>query len=112
MEIIASPLDWTQFDEERWNSFLNTDTGKRLIPKVLEAAPGLLASGDTNAILIRSGEHRGLQLAVTQLLAMAHASGERPAEVVSDAYPALDNDKAWADGQTLEEIPKPQTDIV
>jgi hypothetical protein len=103
MEIVADRLDWTQFDEEKWNNFLLTETGKRLIPKVLETTPPLLAGGDTNAILIRAGEHRGIQLAISQLISMAHSTPQVKTEVVSDSYPALDDDKKWNDGLKFED---------
>lgn len=114
MEIVADRLAWTQFDEENWNRFLETDTGKRVIPKILEVTPGLLASGDTNAILIRSGEHRGIQLAISQLLGMAHSTPDVKTEVANEAYPPLTQDSAWNDGQLLDPIPKttPINDIV
>jgi hypothetical protein len=108
MEIVADKLAWTQFDEENWNRFLETETGKRVIPKLLETAPGLLPSGDTNAILIRSGEHRGLQLAISQLLAMAHSTPEVKTEIAV-AYPSLTDDTAWQDGKNLDPIPQPES---
>lgn len=113
MEIVADRLDWTQFDSENWNRFLNTETGKRLLPKVLESAPGLLASGDTNAILIRAGEHRGLQLAISQLIGMSHADPDELTNVVETAYPPLEDDQKWNDGQTIDPSlnPKPPEDI-
>lgn len=112
MEIVADRLDWTPIDTEKWGKFLETETGRRLIPKVLEAVPGLLASGDTNAILIRSGEHRGLQLAVTQLLGLSHSTPDIKVETVSDSYPPLEQDDKWEDGQKLDkETPKPQDPI-
>ena len=106
MEIIAGPLDWSPIDEERWGKFLETDTGRRLIPKLLESVPGLLASGDTNAILIRSGEHRGLQLAVSQLLAMSHSTPGNVTQVAT-SYPPLEDDAAWDDGQKLTPVEDP-----
>jgi hypothetical protein len=115
MEIVADRLAWTQFDEENWNRFLETETGKRVIPKLLESVPGLLGSGDTNAILIRSGEHRGLQLAVTQLLSMAHSTPDVKTETANEAYPLLTDDTAWNDGLKLTEAPSspnPNIDIV
>ncbi len=112
MEISAGPLDWTSIDEEKWGKFLESETGRRLIPKVLESVPGLLASGDTNAILIRSGEHRGLQLAVSQLLAMSHSTPGVKTEAISDSYPSLTDDTAWADGQELTPETKTPDPIV
>jgi hypothetical protein len=104
MEIVAGPLDWTQIDEQRWSEFLNTETGKRVIPRMLESVPALLADGDVNAILIRSGEVRGWQECTRQLLAMSQAQ-PRPVESQSTAYPRLEDDAAWSDGQKLEKTP-------
>jgi hypothetical protein len=111
MEIVAEQLDWTIIDIENWNRFLNTETGRRLIPKVLEATPALLATGDTNAILIRSGEHRGIQLAITQLIGLTHAMPEVKTELANDSYPALENDAAFNDGLKFEDSLKTQTPI-
>lgn len=112
MEIVADQLAWTQFDEEKWRNFLDTETGKRLIPKLLESVPGLLAGGETNAILIRAGEHRGLQLAVSQLLSMTHSAPEDKNTAVVDSYPPLERDDAWNDGQKLDLVPVNPNPIV
>jgi len=110
MEIIATELEWTQTDREIWSRFLDTPTGRRLIPKLLEFAPALLEKGDTNAILIRSGEIRGLQSTVTNILSMARADMENqpPAKVI-DSYPPLEDDSAWEDGKKLVEEPTKPT---
>jgi hypothetical protein len=105
MEIVAGILDWTLVDEERWAKWLQTETGKRLLPRLAESTPMLLASGDVNAILIRSGEVRGFQAVLSQLLAMSHATPEKQTSN-SQAYPPLEDDTAWNDGQKLEPEPK------
>lgn len=99
MEITNAPLAWTETDERHWSSFLDTETGKRLIPKLLEATPVLLGDGSRNAILIRNGEVRGMQIAVTTLLALSHAQ-ERLA-TPQLAYPPPEDDSHWDDGQKL-----------
>jgi len=100
MEIVAGPLDWTPTDAEHLATFLDTETGKRLIPRLLVDCPTLLTSGDVNAILIRSGEVRGVQEMVRQMLQLAHPSVQDTAS--SDTYyPPLEDDKAWNDGQKL-----------
>ena len=39
MEIVLeNRMDWSINDIENWNRFLNSETGQRLIPKVLESA--------------------------------------------------------------------------
>jgi hypothetical protein len=100
MEILANADEWTTTDEERLAEFLETPTGKRLIPALLKDSPELLKGGEINAILIRSGEVRAYQAMVESLLLMAH-----PPRHVSHTeptnYPALENDAAWNDGQKI-----------
>jgi hypothetical protein len=110
MEITASELDWTFVDSQRLAEFLNTETGKRFIPKIVENAPPLLAEGDSNKILIRSGELRGLQEVVKTILILAHPPVEKTApEAVG--YPAPEDDSRWADGQKMLPPEKSQTPI-
>src|SRR6266581_7029832 len=107
-EILAGPLDWASNDEENLARFLDTDTGKRLLPKLMEDAPLLLDKGHVNAILIRSGEVRGFQTVVRSILFLAHPS-KTPEPTKATEYPSLTDDKAWNDGQALlPESEKPQ----
>lgn len=100
MEILANPSDWTQFDAENLAKFLETETGKRLLPKLVETKPELLASGDINSILIRSGEVRAFDKMLNDMLLLAHPPAPM-AQPVSE-YPPLTKDEAWNDGQKLE----------
>lgn len=96
MEIVNENLPWSSDDEANWNNFLLSNTGKRLIPKLAESAPVLLSSGQTNDILIRNGELRGFQLAMSRLLECSH-SQPLPPQAVSP-YPDPEDDKQWSDG--------------
>lgn len=102
MEIVASALDWTTNDEEQLAKFLDTETGKRFLPKLMELVPGLLPSGDVNAILIRSGEVRGYGEVARTILTLAHPPARSAIPESANHYPKLDDDTAWADGQKLE----------
>lgn len=104
MEILASENDWLPTDEIALSIFLETPTGRRFIPALAKNAPGLMAGGDINSILIRSGEVRAFQTIIEAILMLAHPVAPVPQPVSS--YPALENDAAWNDGQTLE-VPKP-----
>ena len=106
MEILANVGDWTQTDEESLAAFLETPTGLRLIPTLVKNTPSLLAGGEINAILIRSGEVRAFQSAIETLWVLAHPP-ESTTTPATTLYPALENDKAWNDGQTLD-VPKPE----
>jgi hypothetical protein len=100
MEILANADEWTANDEEQLARFLDTPTGKRLIPALTKEVPVLLEGGDTNAILIRSGQVLAFQKMVETLIFLAHPpKGSAPPAVTN--YPALENDAAWNDGQTL-----------
>jgi hypothetical protein len=100
MEIHASENEWIHTDSENWAAFLETGTGKRLIPEVVRAFPELLASGDVNAILIRSGEVRAYQRIVDLLLTLAHPPVV-PSFAAPNEYPRLEDDAAWNDGQKI-----------
>ena len=100
MEILANADEWTATDEQRLAEFLETPTGKRLIPSLLKDSPELLKGGEINAILIRSGEVRAYQAMVESILLLAHPPQQtRPVE--STNYPALEDDRAWNDGQKI-----------
>jgi hypothetical protein len=108
MEILANPSDWTPNDEEQLARFLETPTGKRLVPKLSEGLPSLLEGGEINAILIRSGQVLAWNKMIESLFLLAHPAPSVN-RTVSEEYPALENDKAWNDGQQLEPIPNSET---
>lgn len=105
--ITDDALPWYTEDEVKWNAFLQSDTGKRLLPRVMEAAPVLLGQGDTNAILIRTGEFRGFAEAIKILLSLTHSQPLPPPPPQS--LPSLTDDSAWDDGEKLTP-PAPTTE--
>lgn len=91
MEIInANEVLFTPDDVVNWSIFLNSPTGKRLIPKVVELAPRLLSKGDTNELLINHGTVLGFSAAVQILLDLAVAKQAEPVPV--DNFPTLPYD--------------------
>jgi hypothetical protein len=104
MPITTDELDWNSEDVDLWRAFLATRTGSRLLPKLVESAPALLAEGEINAILIRNGKVLGFQESVRSLLALAVIQPGMP--VAESAYPPLEQDDAWNDGQKLQQ-PQP-----
>jgi len=108
MEILAGSLEWTPFDAEKLATFLDSETGKRLIPKLVEIAPALLDGGDTNKIMIRAGEVRGFQVVVRELISLAHPPP--PAPKSETEYPPLEADAHWNDGKTLEVESRPSSE--
>ena len=93
MEISANPLDWTSVDSDNLAKFLDTETGRRLIPKLAGATPGLFEGGDTNKILIRSGELRGCRIILQEILDLAHPPPPAPSR--EDNHPDLLDDSKW-----------------
>jgi hypothetical protein len=102
LEVYARETDWIHTDEEALAAFLETPTGKRLLPKLTEVMPKLLGAGDTNAVLIRSGEVRAYQEVISTIISLAHPS-EIPKgdSQTSKNYPNPEDDAAWNDGQNL-----------
>lgn len=101
MEITLDPLPWDSEDIQILRSFLETRTGSRLLPKIVEQVPTLLAKGDTNEVLIRSGLVLGSQSAIRTLLSLARPEPNSP-EQESNHYPALTDDAQWNDGQKIK----------
>lgn len=94
MSIInASELEFTSDDNANWASFLRTQTGQRLLPKLAESAPRLLAGGGTNEILIASGMLLGFQQALQVLLELQSVP-QAPQRGIEN-YPDLEDNKAW-----------------
>lgn len=101
MEITPDQLVWTSDDEANWNSFLGSNTGKRLLPKLAENAPLLLDGTEVNKTLVRNGELRGFQLAVQTLLTLSHSQPLPQTGAETTTYPNLEDDSKWGDGQKL-----------
>lgn len=99
---ISNDLSWDSIDRFALKTFLQTRAGLRLFPKILESVPQLLASGDTNALLVRNGEVRGFSMAVQAALALAEPPPKEQSPERT-AYPPLDADDQWNDGQSLTE---------
>lgn len=93
MEVTADNLDWIHTDELALAAFLDTPTGRRLIPKLLEQTPTLLEGGDQNAILIRLGKVAGYSEVARTILALAHPA-QKPSQPESE-YAPLEDDSKW-----------------
>lgn len=112
MEIAAAPDQWAVNDEQNWAAFLATETGKRFYNKFISYVPPLLTSGETNAILIRTGEVNGFRLALNALQDMVQGP---PPGATTDAgtnYPAPEDDSKWNDGQKLQVETEPAANNV
>jgi hypothetical protein len=92
-----SPFD--SDDRIALTTFLNTRTGQRMIQRLWATSPPLLRSGETNAILIRTGEVTGRSGTIQEIYAMT----EPDPSPVSQAslYPSPEDDALWKDGKKV-----------
>lgn len=107
MEIIAGEPEWTDVDADHLRQFLATQSGQRLIPRIAHFRPGLLPKGDSNEILIRTGEVRGWQEVLTHIITMTRPEPKETGAAAGDNYPNLLDDTKWDDGQKLEQPASP-----
>jgi hypothetical protein len=99
--------NWTSVDAKAWSDLLRTDTGKKLLRAVSQEKPELLGKGDTNDILIRSGEARHHDSIIAFLLTLTGADTEIDDDPSQDStYPSLMDDTQW-EGEKLHDPDKP-----
>lgn len=101
MDITPGLVEFTSDDSLALRAFLRTSAGERLIPKLAESLPALLAEGDVNKILIRSGELKGAQEVIKNIVALAFPPAEFSSPTNTN-YPDLTNDAAWEDGAKVQ----------
>lgn len=103
MEITVDEIKWTPDDVVALINFLNTQTGAKLASKLAEMTPPLLSRGDTNEILIRSGEILGMQNTIRNLLSLTRVTPVENQEAPQSEYQDLTDDSKWNDGQKLKQ---------
>lgn len=102
MEITINEIQWTSDDVVALINFLNTQTGAKMASKLAEMTPPLLSEGDTNKILIRSGEVLGMQNTIRNILSLTRVTPVENNQSDASEYPSLTDDKQWQDGQSLK----------
>ena len=105
MDPNTSPIDWTSDDSANLRAFLRTPSGSRLLPKILETSPLLLPGGETNDILIRSGEVRAYMDVSRTILTLAYLKDIPEVVGGTTSYPDLEDDTKWDDGNKLKPNP-------
>lgn len=100
MEITLDEITWHSDDRLALSNFLSGPTGSKLLPKLAELTPALLAEGDTNKVLIRSGILLGTQDTIKNLLALARPEPAAPQQP-ADSYPDPADDSQWNDGKKI-----------
>lgn len=102
METVISTPEWTSEDIQNLRTFLQSRTGGRLLPKLVDVIPALLEEGDTNKILIRTGKVSGCQEIIKAIVALAGPEPLPPQNEEATHYPSLTDDKKWDDGLTIQ----------
>jgi hypothetical protein len=99
---------WTSVDAQAWKELLLTDTGKKLLRALVLEKPELLAKGETNDILIRSGEARQHDNLTAFLLTLTGVDTEIDDDPSQEStYPSLTDDTAW-EGDKLHDADNPK----
>src|SRR5690349_6384918 len=92
--------DWTSVDAKALRDFLATDTGRRALMYVADVRPPLMDGSDVNKTLVRNGEVKGFDIAITTLVELTTRRPD-PTESRPELYPNLDDDSKWQDSQKL-----------
>jgi hypothetical protein len=97
---------WESSNASELREFLKTRTGLKLLKALAVEEPELLGKGETNEVLIRSGETRQHKFITSFLLTLTgefHAEEEDSSSI--DNYPSLTDDSKW-DGDKLDDKPQ------
>jgi hypothetical protein len=87
---------WESADATALRLFLESRSGQRALTHLAEQIPPLLDGSDVNKTLVASGTVKGWNGAIHALLSLTI---EQPAAVKApEAYPSLDDESAWEDG--------------
>lgn len=93
--------DFDSEDRQQLRNFLGTRAGQRLFPRAAADCPALLTQGETNAIMIRTGEVSGYMKALQAISALTVE--EKPPTVDSATYPAPEDDALWDDKRKVQQ---------
>lgn len=88
--------EWTSDDAIALRTFLESVSGQRFLFHVAENCPELLGGGESNSVLIRSGEVKGYSSSLKNILSLT-IEPPQTAIPVSSNYPDLDDDSKWID---------------
>ena len=96
----AKPVEWTSEHAVQLREALNSELFTLAISHVVAERPELLDGADVNKTLVRNGEVKGFDAALTSLFTLTHT---QPVEAVaSPIYPPLDDDRHWQELEPKE----------
>lgn len=99
------PVHWTVADAEKWNEFIFSEFGQRVLLKLESLRPlegdKRLASAEAHLACIA-----GSDAMIRALVSLASAEMADPVEkvdpeIVTPAYPSLDTDEGWPEALAL-----------
>lgn len=103
-------LNWTSSDARALKEYLDKDTGRKFLAVLASELPQLLGKGETNEVLIRSGEarqHIYLTGLVLDLRGDTFVDDDlAKTSVPADSYPSLEDDSQW-EGPSLHDPDNP-----
>ena len=100
----AAGPTWTSKEAKELRDFLTSETGIKALTLTRLETPILLDGSHMNKTLVRSGEHKGFEAALSFITSLVHTEPEQ--QQPEENYPPLDDDTKWADGKST---PPPTT---
>jgi len=89
---------WDSNDAKLLRELLTSDTFQKALRIILEDRPQLMDGTNVNCTLVRNGEVKGFDAALTSIFALTF---EQPKpQITSENYPSLDDNSAWELQQT------------
>lgn len=92
----SEPPEWTSDHRKLLQDFLESDAGQIALAWVAHNAPSLLDGSDVNKTLVASGEVKGFNRFLSELISLTYEkpTSEAPA---STSFPDLDDNSKWKD---------------
>lgn len=89
-------IKWQSDHAAVLKQFLESETGELAVEILRNLRPGFAKSSDTNDIVRASGRQQGAEYTLENLFNLTDPNffSDAPSQS-NEAYPALDNDKAW-----------------
>lgn len=102
MQILREPPLWNADAAGLLKDFLESTVGQVFLANLAAGRPDFLPNADLNATALRACEIAGYEKCVSNLLHLTEAPKELT-ETASSAYPPIDDEENWRDGDKKEE---------
>jgi hypothetical protein len=95
----SEPPEFTSLHRKALQDFLESETGQIALAWVAHNAPQLLDGTDVNRTLVASGEVKGFNRFLTELISLTFEQPKK-SEAASETFPDLDDDSKWDKSET------------